>query len=93
MYRVSSAGLGGDGMSEWKPLDGMELISGHYYDVFAKRWDAVHDRFDTRRFTNCRLTTEARFIGPLGTAQAWLGLDAGWFVTHYMPLPKPPSNT
>lgn len=60
------------------------------FDVLAKRWSATTNEFEVRRFTD--VTPHPVDGGAPGYAAKFIGVEAGWYVTHFMTIPEPPKD-
>lgn len=66
---------------ETAPRDGTEI------DLWAKTWSAYDDSFVFKRFPGCYW--RERFEN---SRAEWVHLEAGWYATHWQPLPPPPKT-
>ncbi len=73
----------------WQTIDSAPK-DGTRVDLWAKCWLAHSDKFDYMRCPNCYWSKgESEFNRRAG----WTNLESGWFPTHWMPLPDPPTET
>jgi hypothetical protein len=75
-------------MSAWQPIETAPK-DGTRVDLWAKAWSPFDDTFHHQRCANCYWVKQ----DTIGNSPAhWVHLDSGWFPTHWMPLPDPPSG-
>lgn len=74
-----------DPSSPWQPIE--TAPQDRAVDLWAKRWSASTDTFETRRFPNCRHMQPDSLSnrGPY-----WMDLPDGWRPTHWMDAPAGP---
>lgn len=73
--------------SAWQPM--ATAPKEGQIDLWAKRWLPAFDRFGYQRFADCSWRAGDSMTNR---APYWLGLGKGWFPTHWMPKPSPPSS-
>lgn len=80
----------------WQRLDGMKLICGHAYDVWAIRWDCDRNAFTGKRFTGATFkelgSIDRELNLPYGAAARWTGVDNGYHVVRMMEIPRGPAT-
>lgn len=74
-------------MSDWQAIETAPK-DGTRVDLWAKCWRPFDDQFSTARFPACYWTKGDSMTNHNAH---WMRLDSGWYPTHWMPEPAPPS--
>jgi len=75
---------------EWKPIETLPKET-YRFDIWAKSWLVMLDKFQYRRFTDCDFCPNG-YIRVWGDNGATHLYQLGWYATHWTPVPEKPTN-
>lgn len=88
MHQKKSEGRMSAQEQGWQPIETAPK-DGTRVDLWAKFWRAHSDGFLWKRCADC---SWMKGDSMTNRSAYWMGLDNGWYPTHWMPLPEPPPD-